>query len=91
MSPAMKGDAPAFVICPEGEAAAEYAADAGDPAGQQHQQCDRKADQRTADRRGNRSKIGHDSTSRCCRCNKHALTIAVDDCRRESRLATRFS
>ena len=34
MSSCNESDAPAFVTCPEGEAASEYAADAGDPAGQ---------------------------------------------------------
>ena len=66
MSSCNKSTAPGFVVYSEAEAASEYATDAGDPAGQQHQQCGRKADQRTADRRGDRSKIGHDITSRCC-------------------------
>jgi hypothetical protein len=43
--------------------AVENAADAGDAAGEQHQQDGRKPDQRAADCSGDRSKIGHDITS----------------------------
>ena len=48
--PGDKGDAPALVGAAGIEQAAEDAADAGDPAGQQHQQDGGKADQRAADR-----------------------------------------
>src|SRR5439155_10619594 len=44
-----KSATPRFVAYSEAEAASKYAADAGDSAGQKHQQCRRNADQRTAD------------------------------------------
>src|SRR6266481_8376078 len=60
--PCDEGDAPAFVVVAEIEKAAEYAADAGDPAGQQHQQDGGQADQAATDRRRERGKILHEAT-----------------------------
>src|SRR5207248_1912701 len=60
--PGDKGDAPILVFASEIQQAAEYAADAGDPAGQQHQQNRGKADQAAADRCRYWCKIDHDAT-----------------------------
>ena len=62
-----KSATPGLVSYSEAEAASEYAADASDPANQEHQQSSRKTDQRTADSCGDRCKVIHDITSRCCR------------------------
>src|SRR6267143_6191188 len=88
--PCDEGDPPAFVVVAEIEEAAEYAADAGDPAGQQHQQDGGQADQAATDRRRERSEICHDATplmarasgiivasrASAMRCRPHSPTTA---------------
>ena len=58
--PAMKAGAPSAIVGARIEQAAGDAADAGNAAGEQHQQHRGKPDQRAADGRRDRSEIGHD-------------------------------
>src|SRR5229473_3562058 len=60
--PRDKGDAPILVVASKIQQAAEYAADAGDAAGQEHQQDRGQADQAATDRGGQRCEICHDVT-----------------------------
>ena len=60
--PGDESDAPAFVLAPQIQQAAEDAADPGDPAGRQHQQDGGKPDQGAADRGRYGSEIGHDGS-----------------------------